>query len=116
MKLHHIGINVKNLQTSKEFYQTYFGYEEELKFRWGSENILFLRMGDCRLELIEDPRAESKCTFLHIALEVSDLEREVELLKEKGLLPVEGPLLLENNWKVAFFFGPDGEIVELVEG
>ncbi|MBN8194039.1 VOC family protein [Bacillus sp. NTK074B] len=43
MKLHHIGINVKNLQTSKEFYQTYFGYEEELKFRWGSENILFLR-------------------------------------------------------------------------
>ncbi|WP_411388023.1 VOC family protein [Rossellomorea vietnamensis] len=30
-------------------------------------------------------------------------------------MPVEGPLLLENGWKVAFFFGPDGEIIELIE-
>jgi lactoylglutathione lyase len=118
MRLHHIGMNVQSLERSKEFYQTHFGFKEEMYFNWGSENILFLKKGDNRLELIEEPEEDdrSKRTFLHIALEVVELEKELGLLKEKGLMPVEGPLDLENGWKVAFFFGPDGEIIEIVEG
>ncbi|MCA1061019.1 VOC family protein [Rossellomorea aquimaris] len=115
MKLHHIGMYVKSLKASKEFYQIYFGFEEELNFRWGSENILFLKKGCSRLELIEEPGEENKRAFLHIALVADDLIKEVALVKEKGLMPVEGPLLLDNGWKVVFFFGPDGEIIELVE-
>ena len=118
MRLHHVGMNVKSLKASQEFYQMYFGYEEELNLKWGSENILFLKKGDCRLELIEEPEGEggSKYAFLHIALVACDLEREMGVLKEKGLMPVEGPFFLENDWKVAFYDGPDGEIIELVEG
>jgi lactoylglutathione lyase len=118
MRLHHIGMNVKSLEKSKEFYQTHFGFMEEMYFKWGSEKILFLKKGDHRLELIEEPGASngSRGAFLHIAFDVSDLEKEVGSVKKKGLMPVEGPLLLENGWKVAFFFGPDGEIVEMVEG
>lgn len=118
MRLHHIGMNVESLVRSKEFYQSYFGFEEETYFEWGSEKILFVKKNDCRLELIEEPGEDngSKRTFLHIALAVIDLETEVGQLKEKGLVPVEGPVVLENGWKVVFYFGPDGEIIELVEG
>lgn len=117
MRLHHIGMNVKSLERSKEFYQSHFGFAEEMVFNWGSENILFLKKGDCRLELIEESGdgEGSACAFLHLALEADDLEKEVGFVKEKGLMPVEGPLLLENGWKVAFFLGPDGEIIELIE-
>ncbi|WP_060673985.1 VOC family protein [Rossellomorea vietnamensis] len=117
MRLHHIGMNVKDLERSKEFYQSHFGFEKEMVFKWGSENILFLKKGDCRLELIEEPGEDDgmKRTFLHLALAADDLEKEVEFVKYKGLLPVEGPLLLENGWKVAFFLGPDGEIIEFIE-
>ncbi|MFI8577010.1 VOC family protein [Rossellomorea aquimaris] len=118
MRLHHIGMNVKSLVRSKEFYQSYFGYEEETYFEWGSEKILFMEKNSCRLELIEEPEEDigSKRTFLHLAMEVIDLETEIGLLMEKGLVPVEGPVILENGWKVVFYFGPDGEIIELVEG
>jgi lactoylglutathione lyase len=117
MRLQHIGMNVKSLVLSKEFYQFYFGFEEETYFEWGSEKILFMKKNDCRLELIEEPGEDNgpKRTFLHLALEVIDLETEIGLLEENGLVPVEGPVLLENGWKVVFFFGPDGEIIELVE-
>lgn len=116
MRLHHIGMNVKSLERSKEFYQSHFGFKEEMVLKWGSENIMFLKKGDCRLELIEESgEGGSTCAFLHIALEADDLEKEVESVKKKGLVPVEGPLLLENGWNVAFFFGPDGEIIELIE-
>ncbi|BCB06024.1 VOC family protein [Bacillus sp. KH172YL63] len=117
MKLHHIGMNVKSLEQSKAFYQTYFGFEEEMYLEWGCESILFLKKEDFRLELIEEAGEERGTgrTFVHIALSVENLEYELEVLKSKGLLPVEGPLLLENGWKVAFFFGPEGEIIELVE-
>jgi len=118
MRLHHIGMNVKSLVRSKEFYQSYFGFEEEMYFEWGSERILFVKKNDCWLELIEESGEDngSKRTFLHIALAVIDLETEVGRLKKKGLVPVEGSVVLENGWKVVFYFGPDGEIVELVEG
>lgn len=117
MRLHHIGMNVKSLERSKEFYQTYFGFKEEMYFTWGSEKILFLKKDNDRLELIEEPGKGdgSKGTFLHLALEVAELKKELGVVKEKGLIPVEGPLELENGWKVAFFFGPDGEIIEMVE-
>lgn len=118
MRFHHIGMNVKSLVRSKEFYQSYFGFEEETYFEWGCEKILFMKKKDCRLEFIEEPGEEngSKRKLLHLALSVIDLETEIGLLKENGLVPVEGPVVLENGWKVVFYFGPDGEIIELVEG
>ncbi|TMU83954.1 VOC family protein [Bacillus sp. BHET2] len=117
MKLHHVGMTVNSLRRSNEFYQRYFGFKEEMEFQWGSEKILFLKKEDCRLELIEESGKDSvsKGVFLHLALEVDDLETEIGLLMKEGLSPVEGPLVLENGWKVAFFYGPDGEIIEMVE-
>ncbi|WP_179884850.1 VOC family protein [Bacillus sp. AFS015802] len=118
MKVHHIGMKVKSLAVSKEFYQTYFGFQEEMKVTWDSEDILFLKKGNCRLELIEETGEKDGLgrTFLHLAFEVTSLEEEIGFLEEKGLLPVEGPVVLENGWNVAFFFGPDGEMIEMVEG
>ncbi len=117
MRLHHVGMIVKSLKRSNEFYQRYFGFKEEMKFRWGSEEILFLKKKDCRLELIEESGEDegSKRVFLHLAFEVVDLETEIGRLMKEGLIPVEGPLVLENGWKVAFYYGPDSEIIEMVE-
>ena len=57
-----------------------FGFEEEMVLEWGSENILFLKKGDCRLELIEESGedAGSKCAFLHIAWKQWTLKRKLD--------------------------------------
>ncbi|WP_064092025.1 VOC family protein [Rossellomorea aquimaris] len=116
MNLHHIGINVRNLEESKQFYQTYFGFREELYLEMKDETILFLVKDTLRLELIHDSViGESRSLKAHFAMEVEDLGEWIDFLKKQKIMPIEGPIDIDNRWKVVFFLGPDGELIELVE-
>lgn len=114
MKLHHIGINVRNMEKSKAFYQTHFGFEEKFAAVLGKEHILFLSRNEEWLELIFDPNTAHLHSHVHFAWEVEDLEGEIKRLSLQGLEPVEGPIQLDNGWKAVFFEGSDGEIIELI--
>jgi lactoylglutathione lyase len=115
MKLHHIGINVRSLEYSKRFYQLHFGFKEEYSTALGSEHILFLSRGEDRLELIHDPETDPPpLSNIHFAWEVRDLEGKIKQLSHQGLKTFEGPILLSNGWKAAFYKGPDGELIELI--
>ena len=116
MNLHHIGINVRSLEDSKLFYQTYFGFREELYLEWGGEAILFLVKDTLRLELIHDSVMEEEHSLkAHFALEVENLGEWIDFLNEQEIMPTEGPFDIDNGWRVVFFSGPDGEVIELVE-
>ena len=114
MKLHHIGINVSSLERSKQFYQTHFGFKEEFKAIIGSEEIVFLKRGEERLELIQDGDYASLQSRVHFAWETADLDAQIKRLARKGLEPVDGPLQLDNSWRAVFYEGPDGELIELI--
>jgi catechol 2,3-dioxygenase-like lactoylglutathione lyase family enzyme len=114
MKPHHIGINVKNLEGSKRFYQTHFGFSEEFTTVVGNEHILFLSRNEEWLELIYDPDAAPSHSHVHFAWEVEELNEEIDRLSRHGLEPEEGPIHLDNGWKAVFYKGPDRELIELI--
>jgi len=117
MRLHHIGISVKELEKSIGFYEKMFGFQVEQSFEIDGESMVFLVKGDLRLELIEDIGQEKRVdSTVHMAWTVEHLEKMIHSLAINQLHPFEGPLLLKNGWKVAYFRGPDLEMIELVEG
>ncbi|WP_175989934.1 VOC family protein [Bacillus sp. Marseille-Q1617] len=114
MKLHHIGINVSSLKRSKGFYQTLFGFKEEFTAVIGSEEIVFLKRNEDWLELIEDRDRGPSNSRVHFAWETADLEAEIKRLARLDLVPVEGPIQLDNGWRAVFYKGPDEELIELI--
>ena len=116
MNTHHIGINVKELENSKIFYQTHFDFREEFYLEMESETILFLSADTIRLELIHDSvTRDNHSAKVHFAWGIKSIGEKMEELKHQGLLPIEGPIQLPNGWQVVFYSGPDGEMIELVE-
>ncbi len=111
MKLHHIGINVSHLQKSIVFYKSQFGFEEESHFIFMEEEIVFLTLGDFRLELVSSNEKNQLNT--HICFEVNNLTDV--LAKSKTLRKMEGPYELDNGWQTVFYEGPNQEIVELLQ-
>ncbi|HEY5674076.1 MAG TPA: methylmalonyl-CoA epimerase [Malonomonas sp.] len=95
-KINHIGIAVKNLETSIPFYRDQLGMEFE-----GTEEVAeqkvrvaFLKVGDSRIELLEPTSADSPVAkFLekngegihHLAYEVADIATALAAMKEKGV-------------------------------
>ncbi|WP_272495763.1 VOC family protein [Bacillus pinisoli] len=113
--MHHIGIYVKNLMKSEKFYQEMLGFKVETKLKLGKEDILFMKKGDARIELISDEDVKSVEGTIHLALEVPNVELSMRPFAEKGIQPIEGPTTLENGWKTVFYLGPDLEVIELLQ-
>ncbi|MCC3358925.1 VOC family protein [Bacillus sp. REN16] len=108
MKLHHYGLEVRNLDESVDFYKNQLGFLEEQRFRFMEEDIVFLTLGDFRLELIAGHTLNA-----HICFEVNNLDCTMTMLT--GLRKIEGPYHLDNGWKTAFYEGPTKEILEFLQ-
>ncbi|KEO84461.1 VOC family protein [Tumebacillus flagellatus] len=106
MHLHHLGLEVRNLERAVAFYRSLYGFVEESRWNLMGEQIVFLQKGAFRLELYEgaDPTAS------HLCFSVENLDPYLT-----SLPLLEGPTHLENGWRNAFFQGPDGEVLELLQ-
>lgn len=121
-KVEHIGIYVGDMDRSIQFYTEVLGLRlvsrvrldngVELSFLSfeGSENV--------ELELIgrgTDGMSDSGLVH-HIAFTVTNIEAELERLKSLGIkLMDEEPRVILNGTRIAFFYGPDGERLELFQ-
>lgn len=118
--LHHIAMNVTDIERSIDFYSRAFGFAPVR--RWGdSPRAAMLNMGDgAILELFERPEANRGEGFLlHIALRSDDVDAAYahalscgagERVAPKNIdIPAEHPFPV----RIAFVTGPDGEPVEL---
>ncbi|MFS0820939.1 VOC family protein [Bacillus sp. 1P02SD] len=108
MKLHHYGLEVRNLEDSVNFYKAQLGFTEEIRFAFMEEEIVFLTLGEIRLELIA-----SHTLNTHICFEINNLDRFIPTLT--GLRKVEGPYQLENGWQTVFYEGPSKELLEFLQ-
>ncbi|MCR2822105.1 VOC family protein [Lederbergia panacisoli] len=121
MKMEHVGIMVNDMDKSLAFYQNILG----LKLRnreWLNDTVelaflYFPEQPSVEIELVFGVQVENEGIVNHLAFTVEDIEAELVRLREAGikLVDEEPRSILKDNVKIAFFDGPNGEKLELVE-
>jgi len=128
-KIDHIGIAVKNLETSNVLFSKLFNrppfHEENIESQ--KLTASFFKLEDTKIELLFPTSDESTIAkFLekkgegihHIAFEVEDIYSEMERLKEEGFKPLsEKPYIGALN-KLVCFLNPrdtNGVLIELCQ-
>lgn len=119
----HVGLNVRDLDRSIEFYTSLFG------FRLVSRIVLEdgLRIGfielpeQFQIELVESLNGEATAAgaWNHVCFRVDDFEGAYRRLQEAKITFETDKLFVKEFWKqgmkFAFFRGPDGERLEIAE-
>ena len=129
MKIEHLGIAIKNLETSDHLFAKLLGtqpYKQEAVEREGVKTSFFM-IGESKIELLEATNPESPIAkFIdkkgegihHIAFAVDDIRAEVERLKAEGFIFIsEEPKDGADN-KLVVFLHPkstNGVLVELCQ-
>ena len=115
MKLHHIGIVVKNIQESLGEITQFLEFQEtSLPMEVSSQkvNVCFLKTSNVYLELIEPidqdspvkKFSESGGGFHHLCFEVEDIFKEIEKMKRKGARVIVEPTKGFDDRLIAFIF------------
>jgi lactoylglutathione lyase len=121
-KFEHVGIMVKDLDISQDFYQNILGLDLLDRYHANPEvELAFLgekKTGQVYVELISEKNDDfsDDGKVNHLAFTVDNIEEEVERLKSLEV-PFYTDDILELNGKsrYIFFKGPDGEKLELFQ-
>jgi len=135
----HVGIGVRDIEATVEFYTEVMGMEilgrahnmgEKISRVVGVKDaelvVCHVGKGDLRLELIDyknDKKKAGSCYkeqdepgILHIAFAVSDIDKEYEKIRALGYEFNAPPMVArENGPKICYFKGPDDVVIELFE-
>lgn len=128
-KVEHIGIAVKNLQSSNELFKKLFGKDAYKVEKVESEKVStsFFMLGDTKIELLEAESPDSAIAkFIekrgegihHIAFDVTDIYAEIERLKKEGFEMINPePKKGADNKLIAFLHpkSTGGILVELCQ-
>ena len=128
-KIEHLGIAVKNIESSLKVYEALLNtqlYKTEIVESEGVKTA-FLQIGESKIELLEATKEDSPIAkFLekkgqgihHIAFDVTDIYAEIERLKAEGFeLIHQAPKAGADNKLIAFLHpkSTDGILVELCQ-
>lgn len=114
--LDHIGVYVKDVERSLEFYTKIFDFRVKDRFESGEAKIVLLDIGGGLLELIQrpgSPESPPEGNWSHIALDVPDFEEKTSRLEDMGI----GKRLtrMGDGNRLCFFKDLDGHMIELME-
>jgi len=124
--LAHIALYTKDMEASVKFYETLGGIvtdSAEIQKPTGVNRLKMVQLPGFFLEIIE-PHDGSPVTadgglFPHLAFEVDDVDAAVADLKAAGInsfrTPEPNTMQIFGGIRNIFFFGPDGELLELVQ-
>ena len=130
MKLHHIGIAVKNIQESLGELTKFLNFESTtVPTLVGSQkvNVCFLKTNNVYIELIEPAEENSPISefiangggFHHICFEINDIHKEVEKMVKNGARLVVKPVKGFDDRLIAFLLlnmrNTNCNFIELVE-
>ena len=129
LKIEHIGIAVKNLESSNLLFTKLFGKVPYKLEKVESENVStsFFMMGESKIELLEATDTNSAIAkFIdkkgegihHIAFEVADIHSEMKRLQNEGFkLLSEQPKKGADNKLICFLHPKDsnGVLIELCQ-
>jgi catechol 2,3-dioxygenase-like lactoylglutathione lyase family enzyme len=138
--LHHVGITVRDLEESLQWYEQTFGVQREFVAHGSGPGLseavgvpgaqlsfAFLRFGSCVLELLcydnerEDryTRSNADVGSAHVCIDVPDLQATYDDLRTRGVEFLAPPLLIEDGplegCSFVYFRDPNGVTLELFE-
>ena len=114
--MNHIGLFVKDLATSVEFYVAFFGFPVIKEFGSGGAKIALIDIGGGQVELIQRPepnKSSSLGDWGHIAFHVPDFDKKLMKLDSLGL--EKRMVTMADGSRLCFFADPDGHMLELME-
>ena len=126
-RISHIGVAVDNLQEARSFFRETFNLTTSEQENFGELLFSFIPMEGTNLELLQSTDPEGQIAkFIqkrgqgihHIALEVDDIQGELDRLKEKGVTLInEKPYLNAHQELVAFIHPKStyGVLIELIQ-
>lgn len=122
-KMEHVGIQVKNLEETIDFYTKVLGLELLQKERHPNPNLRIAFLGfkqtdETLIELIEgyNPDLPAEGKVHHIAFTVDNIEEEIARVHQHNVTFVDETITtLPSGSRYVFFYGPDGEWIELFE-
>ncbi len=130
MKLHHIGIVVKDIRESLGELTEFFEFKETtvpMEVKSQKVNVCFLKTSDVYIELIEPVEddspvkkfSESGGGFHHLCFEVENIVEEIEKMKESGARVIVEPVKGFENRLISFVLlnmkNTNCNLIELVE-
>ena len=121
---HHLSMKVRDLDASVRFYTKGLGFVKRFSWGEGSRRTVLLDTGDGNYFEISQGDPEEvppEGIFRHIALRTDDCVAALEAARAAGAevtveprdvtLSTEPPIPI----RIAFFKGPDGELIELFQ-
>ncbi|MEY8849518.1 methylmalonyl-CoA epimerase [Psychroserpens sp. XS_ASV72] len=128
-KIEHIGIAVKDIESSNDLFAKLFGKAHYKTETVESEGVMtsFFEVGPNKIELLQATNEESPIAkyiekkgegIHHIAFAVEDIEAEIERLKEEGFKMIhETPKKGADNKIIAFLHpkATNGVLIELCQ-
>ena len=131
-KLDHIGVVVKNIKKSYDYYGQTFGFKKITKIIYEPAHkvkILFLNIGSGPMPVLELVMPTSKKSkvynflknkgegFHHYAYEVNKIFKAIDFLKRKNFFLISGiiPGAGHNKTKTAWLISEKKDLIELVE-
>lgn len=137
VKLEHVALSVADLERSIAFYRDVIGFEvtrmiepdaglpqaKVVALEGAKTRIAHLELGGVMLELfqyinpvgrpIPEDFTQADLGFTHISLKSTDTRADYEYLKNKGVEFYSEPVEFRPGVWICFFYGPDGETVEV---
>ena len=128
-KIEHIGIVVNDIDKSKALFSKIFGKDTFKSEVIESEGVItsFFQMGESKIELVSAINSDSSITkylkknsegMHHIAFDVEDIEKEMNLLQNEGIRTLnEKPKKGADNKLICFLHPKDtnGVLIELCQ-
>jgi len=114
----HIGIVVRDIEKSKEFYVKVLGCEVEGSHEDDRLKFLYLNSGGQTIELLEYKSVyedRGKGIIDHLAFNVDNLQEAIDRAESFGAVMLFDVPKDANGKKIMFFHGPDGERIEFME-
>lgn len=129
MKLEHIGIAVKDIETSNKLFSSVFNSQPYKTEKVDSENVItsFFKTGESKIELLQALSPDSAIAkFIekkgegihHLAFEVENIEIEIERLQKEGFQLINpNPKIGADNKRIVFLHpkSSNGVLIELCQ-
>ncbi|NHM31827.1 VOC family protein [Neobacillus terrae] len=122
-KVDHVGIMVKDIDSSIKFYRDVVGFKliDKITHSDGHMKLAFLgfdEAGGTELELIQGYNGglPEEGKVHHLAVTVDDIEKEFERIKTLDVKLIDEEItILPNGFRYFFFHGPEGEWIEFFQ-